>query len=68
MNDFADSVASAEEQTGHMWEIEFQPLGLLLARKNKGSIGGVDCYISRVSGGDFAGVLAGSVLQQIWRA
>jgi len=45
-----------------MWEMDFQPLGLLLAERNKGSIGGVDCYISGVSRDDFASVWAGSVL------
>jgi len=39
-----------KSETGHTWEIEFQPLGLFLTGRNKGSIGGVDCYISGVSG------------------
>jgi len=56
-----------KRETGHMWEIEFQPLGLFVFGRNKGIISGVYCYILGVYGNDFAGVLAGNVLQHIWR-
>jgi len=54
-----------KRETGHIWEIEFQPLGLFPAGRNKGSIGGVDCYILGVSREDFVGGLTDNMLQQL---
>jgi len=47
------------------WEVETQPLRLILFERDKESIGGGDCYFSEVLEEDFAGVLADSVLQQL---
>lgn len=54
-----------KRETGHTWEIEFQPLGILLSRRNKGSIGGVDFSISRVFGEDFSSGMIDNVLQRL---
>ena len=51
-----------KRETGHAWEIESQLLGLFLAERSKGSIGGVDYYISRGFGEDFVGLWTDSVL------
>jgi len=48
-----------------MWETKFQPLGLFLVGRNKGSISGVDFYISAVFREDFSSGLRDSVLQQL---
>lgn len=54
-----------ERKIGHTWEMEFQPLGILLVGRNKGSISGFDCYIPGVFGKDFVGGLTDNVIQQL---
>ena len=53
-NDFADSLASAEERNWAYIRDKVSSIGAISCWGHKGSIGGVDCYISGVYEEDFS--------------